>query len=220
MTAEQIVDASKPYIDQGCLGVKLKVGKSNPEADAERVAQVRELLGEDVWLGVDANQRYDYATALSMGEFFQGEIGADWFEEPISCEDVDGHARLCRKLDIPIALGETLGSRDEFQRYLERDAVDVLQPDVTRVGGITNWLKIAQLGEIYHRKLAPHVLPEIGVHLACGLPSVMAVEYMPWLYPAFLNPPAIVKGQIVPPQGPGLGLRLDPAAVDKYRVAI
>src|SRR5437588_4201734 len=133
MSPEEIIEASQPYLDQGMMGIKIKVGNADPELDAERVTRVREALGEDVWLAVDANQRYDYATALSMGHFFEEEIGADWFEEPISCEDIDGHARLAEKLEIAIALGETLFSREEFVRYLARGAADVLQPDITRL---------------------------------------------------------------------------------------
>jgi L-alanine-DL-glutamate epimerase-like enolase superfamily enzyme len=220
MSPDEIIDSSRPYLDQGMMGVKLKVGGHDPETDAERVTRIREALGEDVWLGVDANQRYDYATALAMGEFYQDEIGVDWFEEPLSCEDVEGHVRLAQKLEVPLALGETLFHRDEFERYLDRGAADVLQPDVTRVGGLTAWLKIAVLAEQHHRTLAPHVLPEVGVHLACGLPHVMAVEYMPWLYPAFVETPEIVKGQIVPPQRPGLGLEINPEAVEKYRLEV
>jgi L-alanine-DL-glutamate epimerase-like enolase superfamily enzyme len=217
MSPEEIVAASRPYLDQGMMGIKLKVG-ANPEEDADRVARIREALGEDIWLGVDANQRYDYSTALAMGRFFEEEIGADWFEEPISCEDVEGHVRLAEKLEVPIALGETLFGRDEFKSYLSRSAVDVLQPDVTRVGGITEWLKVATLAEFHHRPLAPHLLPEVSVHLACGLPGVRMVEYMPWLYPAFVEPPAIVDGQMVPPKRPGLGLELSSDAVEKYCV--
>src|SRR5438552_11671068 len=93
MSPEEIIEASRPYLEQGMMGIKLKVG-ADPEDDAERVSRVREAFGEDIWLAVDANQRYDYATALSMGHFFEGEIGVDWFEEPISCEDIEGHARL------------------------------------------------------------------------------------------------------------------------------
>ena len=107
----------------------------NPDHDAERVTRVREALGEDIWLAVDANQRYDYGTALSMGHFFEEEIGADWFEEPIHCEDVEGHARLADRLEVPIAGGESLFGLDEFAKYLERSALEVVQPDVTRVAG-------------------------------------------------------------------------------------
>ncbi len=217
MSPEEIIEASRPYLEQGMMGIKLKIG-ANPEDDAERVTRVREAFGEDIWLAVDANQRYDYATALSMGHYFEEEIGVDWFEEPISCEDVEGHARLAERLEVPIALGETLFGRDEIQSYLQHRAVDILQPDVTRLGGLTECLKVAVLAECHHRPIAPHLLPEVCVHLACGLPQVRLVEYMPWLYPAFVEPPAIVDGKMVPPKRPGLGLEIAASALEKYRV--
>jgi L-talarate/galactarate dehydratase len=218
MSPEEIIETSRSYLDQGMIGIKVRVGGRNPEFDAERLTQIREALGEDCWLGVDANQRYDYATALSMGEFFEEEIGVDWFEEPISCEDVEGHARLAERLEIPIALGETLFSRAEFERYLNCRAVDILQPDITRLGGLTNLLKVAALAEFHHRPVAPHLFPEIAVQLACGLAHVQAVEYMPWHFPVFADPPALVNGQLVPPKGPGLGLEIRPDALERYRI--
>ena len=96
----------------------------------------------------------------------------------------------------------------------------MLQPDITRLGGLTAWLKVAALAEQYHRPLSPHLLPEVGVHLGCGLPQVRAVEYMPWLFPAFVEPPAIVNGQLVPPARPGLGLEVRTDALEKYRVKV
>jgi L-alanine-DL-glutamate epimerase-like enolase superfamily enzyme len=93
-----------------------------------------------------------------------------------------------------------------------------VQPDVTRVGGLTAWLKVAALAEQQHRPLSPHLLPEIGVHLACGLPTVTSVEYMPWLFPLFVEPPRVEKGRLTPPPRPGLGLEVDPEVVAKYRV--
>jgi L-alanine-DL-glutamate epimerase-like enolase superfamily enzyme len=218
MSPEEIIEASRPYIEQGLMGVKIKVGSADPEVDAERVSRIREALGDDVWLAVDANQRYDYGTALSMGHFFEEEIGADWFEEPISCADVEGHERLAHKLEIPLAAGETLFDQAEFRAYLERDILDIVQPDVTRVGGLTSWLKIAVLADAHHRPLSPHLMPEVAVHLACGLPYVRAVEYMPWFFPAFVEPPALVEGRIVPPKSPGLGLEVRDDAIRKYRV--
>jgi L-alanine-DL-glutamate epimerase-like enolase superfamily enzyme len=220
MSPEEIVTAARTFLELGMMGIKVQVGGSNPETDADRLTRVREALGEDIWLGVDANQRYDYSTALSMGHFFEEEIGVDWFEEPISCEDIDGHGRLSDKLEVPITVGKSLFGRDEFRHYLERDAATILQPDVTRLGGLTAWLKVAALAELHQRPLAPHLLPEVGVHLACGLPNVLAVEYMPWLFPAFVEPPAVVNGKLVPLKRPGLGLEIDADAVEKYRVAV
>jgi L-alanine-DL-glutamate epimerase-like enolase superfamily enzyme len=218
MSPEEIVEASQPYLQQGLMGIKVKVGHSDPDLDAERVTHVREALGEDVWLAVDANQRYDFSTALSMGLFFEEEIGAEWFEEPLCCEDAAGHARLAEKLEIPIALGESLYSTQEFSHYLEARAVDVIQPDVTRIGGLTSFLRVAALAEQAHRWLSPHLMPEIAVHLACGLPHVRMVEYLPIFYPAFVEPPAIANGQLIPPKRPGLGLEIRDDVVEKYRI--
>ncbi len=220
MSAEDTVKAASKHLEQGLMGVKIHLGSQGPEADADRLTRVREALGEDAWLGVDAHHRYDYATALSMGEFFAGEIGVDWLEEPMPVDDVAGHARLCERLDVPIALGESLFSREEFRDYFERDAVDIIQPDVTRVGGITPFLRIAALADLHHRPIAPHLLPEISVHLACGLPNVAVVEYMPWLFPIFAEAPAVVKGKLVPFARPGLGLEIDPDVAEKYRVQV
>ena len=202
MSPEEILDASRPYLDQGMMGIKVKVG-ADPEADADRLTQLREALGDDVWLGVDANERYDYGTALAMGHFFEEEIGADWFEEPILCEDVQGHARLARSWRSPSPAAKCCSASTNFAAYLERDALAVVQPDVTRLGGLTGWLKVAALAELHHRPLSPHLLPEVGVHLACGLPNVTSVEYMPWLYPLFTAPPLIEGGRLVPPAQAG-----------------
>lgn len=218
MSADEIIAASRPYVEQGMAGVKLKVGHDELETDAERVMKVREAFGEDLWLAVDANQRYDYTKALDLGRFLQEEVVVEWFEEPISCENVEGHAKLAERLEMPIALGETLFGIDEFDHYIDFGAVDVLQPDLTRVGGLTEFLKIAALAERHHLPVAPHLLPEVAVHLACGLPQVSIVEWMPWLTPAFVDPPAIVDGKIIPPQRPGLGLEVRPDVVEKYRL--
>jgi L-alanine-DL-glutamate epimerase-like enolase superfamily enzyme len=219
MSVDEVIAASRSYIDQGLMGIKIKVG-GQPQEDADRLGRVREIFGEDIWLGVDANQRYDYNTALAMGHFYEEEIGVDWFEEPMSCEDVDGHRRLADKLEVPIALGESLFGPDEFERYLANGAVDIVQPDVTRVGGLTPFLKIAALVERQQRPITPHLLPEVGVHLACGLPHVLAVEYMPWLSGLFVEPPALVQGKLVPPKRPGLGLEMNADVLEKYRVNV
>jgi L-alanine-DL-glutamate epimerase-like enolase superfamily enzyme len=219
MSPEQIIEASQPYLDQGMMGIKVKIGK-DATADYGRLTRLRDTWGDDVWLAVDANERYDYATALAMGHFFDEELGVAWFEEPITCEDVDGHVRLTESLQVPIAAGEMLFGRDEFRAYLEKRALAVVQPDVTRVGGITGFLRIAALADLHQIPVSPHLLPEISVHLACGLPGITSVEYMPWLQPLFVDPLRVENGRIVPPARPGLGLQVNPDALAKYRVEL
>jgi L-talarate/galactarate dehydratase len=217
MEAAEVLDAARPLLERGLMGVKL-FQSGDPEADADRTQRVREALGDDQWLGVDAGQRYDYATALAMGHFFEEEIGTDWLENPVPCEDIAAHARLAQKLELPLAAGSCLFGRDEFESYLERDALAILRPDVTRLGGLTATLKVAALAEQHHRRVAPHVLPEVGVHLACGLPVVSAVEYVGWLESLWTTPPRFERGELLPPAGAGLGLQLDMDALPGYRV--
>ena len=216
MTPDEVIEASQSYLTQGFSGIKIHLEGADPEKDAGRIQRVRDALGEDHWLGVDAHQRYDFSTALAMGRFLDEEIGADWFEEPLSCEDVEGHARLAERLEVPLALGESLYHSDEFARYLERDALAVLQPDITRLGGITPFLRVAALAEQHHRPIAPHLMPEIAVHLACGLPTVTLVEYMPWFFPLWTEPPRVIAGKLVPSQGPGWGLELKREVLHRY----
>src|SRR5262249_32178624 len=217
VSAEAGRGASRPYLHQGMKGSKVK-GGSNPAEDYDKLSRLREALGDDVWIAVDANERYDYTTALTMGRFYEEEIGAGWFEEPITCEDVLGHARLASKLEIPIAAGEMLFGLDEFERYVEKGALAVVQPDLTRLGGLAGWLEVAALAARRHLPVSPHLLPEIGVRLGGGLPVVTSVEYMPWLYPLFANPPALVNGRLVPPAGPGLGLEVNADAATRFLV--
>jgi len=218
MSVDEIVAAAEDYLNQGMRGVKLKVGHDDPAVDLNRVRAVRKALGDDVWIAVDANQKCDYSTALRMGREFE-QLGLAWFEEPMICEDPPGHARLAAALDIPIALGETLGSRFEIDAYLRADAVDIVQPDITHVGGITEFAKVVAMSSTAGRPVAPHLMMEASVHLACGLPGVDGLEYMPWLTAAYTEPPRIENGRMFPPQTPGLGLEISQTAIEKYRIA-
>ena len=215
MSIDEVLKASRVYVDQG-MGIKIKIG-ANPDEDGDRIGRIAEELGEEVWLAVDANERYDYETALRMARYFEQEVGnVAWFEEPLSCEDIDGHARLAAKLDLPIAGGEMLFGLDEFRRYVERGALAVVQPDITRLGGITSTLEVIAFAKQHGLPVSPHLLPELGVQLACGLPAVSKVEYMPWLYPLFEAPPRLEHGRLIPPAGAGHGLTLDEGAVKKF----
>ncbi len=218
MSVSEVLSAADEYLGQGMRGIKLKVGHEDPSVDLARVRAIRKSLGDDAWIAVDANQKWEYATALRMGREFE-QLGLAWYEEPMICEDIDGHARLAEKLDIPIALAETLGSRHEIAAFVKADAVDIVQPDITRVGGITEFLKIVAISDAAHRTVEPHLMMEASVHLACGLSGVIGLEYMPWLTLAFTDPPKIENGEMVAPDAPGLGFEVSNAAVNKFRIA-
>ena len=133
------------------------------------------------------------------------QLGVAWFEEPMLCEDIPVHARLAAALDIPVAMGETLGSRFEFDAYIRAGAADILQPDIVRVGGITEMVKIAALGDVAGLPLAPHHMMESTIQVACGVMESAPIEYMPWVAAAFAEPVADRERPHVPARGAGAG---------------
>ena len=215
---QETLQIAKPLVEQGVLGLNIEVGGGNIQHDADRVQQIRDGLGENAWLAIDAEGRYDLGTAMAMAHFYEEDVGIDRYEFPLPADDANGYQRLSERMEVPLALGSTFDRRDEFRQVLERGDVRVLRPDVLRLGGITPFLKIAVLAEAYPVVVSPVRLPEIGVHLACGLPNVDAVEFTNLLEPLFLDPIRIEKGKLTPSAKPGHGLELNPEAVERYSV--
>jgi L-alanine-DL-glutamate epimerase-like enolase superfamily enzyme len=217
MTVSEMLSAFEGYLEQGMMGVKMKIGHDDPKIDIQRVREVRKALGDDAWIAVDANQKWDFPTAMWVGRELE-QLGAAWFEEPLLCEDVPGHARLAAALDIPIAMGETLGSRFEFDAYVRAQAADILQPDIVRVGGITEMVKVVTMADIAQLPVAPHHMMETTIQVACGVMESAPIEYMPWVAGAFAEPVQIKDGRMFPPQKPGLGLEIPDQIVRRFRV--
>jgi L-alanine-DL-glutamate epimerase-like enolase superfamily enzyme len=131
---------------------------------------------------------------------------------------LDGLAHLSRSLDVPIACGERLYGLDGFQKTFEAHSVDIAIIDLARVGGITPWMKVAALAEARGIPVAGHVIPEVHVHLLSAAPNGHLVEFMPRSEPIFKTRLALEDGHLLAPEGPGLGVELDEAACEQYRV--
>jgi L-alanine-DL-glutamate epimerase-like enolase superfamily enzyme len=217
MSVSEMVAAFEEYLAQGMFGVKMKIGHADYRTDIQRVREVRKALGDKAWIAVDANQKWDFPTAVRVGRDLE-QLGVAWFEEPLLCEDIPGHARLAAELDIPIAMGETLGSRFEFDAYLRANAADILQPDIIRVGGITEMVKVVTLADVANRPVEPHHMMESAIQVACGVMESGSIEYMPWVAAAFAEPAIIKNGQMSPPQKPGLGLEIPEEIIRRFRV--
>jgi len=198
-------------LEEGIGGIKLKVGLPDSAEDLRRVAAVREHIGWDVPLMVDANQQWDRATALRMGRRLE-EYNLIWIEEPLDAYDFEGHAHLARILDTPIATGEMLSSVAEHKGLIDANGCDIIQPDAPRVGGITQFLRLATLADERGLDLAPHFAMEIHVHLAAAYPREPWVEHFDWLAPLFNERLEIRNGRMLVPDRPGLGVTLSDQA--------
>lgn len=205
---EQVVDEAVAAVARGFRGVKIKVGKPSAAEDARRVAAVRQAIGPEVALMVDANQAWTAAEAISRGRRLE-EFNLGWLEEPLPAEDVGGHALVRQALRLPVALGETLYSSAAFREYAERGAVGIMQPDVGRVGGVTEWMRVAGLAAAYNLHLAPHYLMELHLQLAAAVPNALWVEYIPSLDAVLAEPLRLVDGHFQVPDRPGHGVLFD-----------
>ena len=159
----------------GHNAVKIKVGKPELREDAERVAAVRQVIGPDRLLMIDANQRWDLAHTFRALEVL-GEYGLEWLEEPIRADDLWAYRRLRKQSPVPIALGENVHTIYRFRDFIEAEAVDIIQPNIVRVGGITPFRRIVELARTNSIRVAPHLLPELSGQLALTLAEAVSVE--------------------------------------------
>ena len=220
---EQLNDQLAGWADRGFRAVKIKVGRE-PERDADRVAAARSAIGEDVELFVDANGAYSRKQALGFAELF-AEQGVIWFEEPVSSEDLEG-LRLLRDrapARIEIAAGEYGYGLHDFRRLLEAGAVDCLQADATRCGGITGFLAVASLCLAYGIGLSAHTAPALHLHACC---AALPLRHLEWFHDhvriermLFDGAQEPVGGALLPDLSrPGLGLELRRADAERFRV--
>ena len=166
------------WADQGIRAVKMKVG-TDPTTDPTRVRAAREAIGPDVALFIDANGAYTRKQALYLAERFHTESGISWFEEPVSSDDLDG-LRLLRDrapANVEIAAGEYGFTPQYFRRLLDAGAVDVLQADATRCGGITGFLHAAAIAQSHNVQLSAHTAPALHLHPCCAVPELRNLEY-------------------------------------------
>jgi L-alanine-DL-glutamate epimerase-like enolase superfamily enzyme len=211
------------WVDAGITRVKIKVG-SHPDRDQERVSLARKAIGVTTELFVDANGAYTRKQALAFAEIFSRDHVV-WFEEPVPSDDLDG-LRLLRDRapgGMAIAAGEYGYDLPYFRRMLEAQAVDVLQADATRCGGITGFLRVAALCEAFGIPLSAHTAPALHLHPCCAAAAVRHLEYFhdharieTMLFDGASQP---MGGALMPDLSrPGLGLELKRADAERYRL--
>lgn len=220
-TVEDLLHRVDGYIAEGYRTVKIKIGREEIEDDIERIVKVRERLGRGGKLLVDLNQKWSAAEALVRGPKLD-PLGLGWIEEPMLYQDIAGHAALRRAMRTPIALGESLYSRQQFLEYLKADAVDIVQADVAFVGGITEWHKIAHLANAFGRPVAPHYMMELSLPLLCGVQNAYMLENViggSLTELGLIEMPIVIKDAVgTPVNRPGHGIVPDWAAIKAHEL--
>ncbi|MDQ7819990.1 MAG: mandelate racemase/muconate lactonizing enzyme family protein [Armatimonadota bacterium] len=228
---EQMVSQAVQQVDAGHTAVKVKIGRP-PElggrrADVESVRAIREAVGPRVDIMLDVNSAYDAATAIAVCRQL-ADLDIAWIEEPVPPDDLDGYARVRAGQPIPVAAGESEFGVFGFRELIRRGAVDIVQPDVARVGGFTAARRVGALVHAHNLRYAPHTGFSAGVshlaalHVAASVPNLMTYEYFFAPNPLrdlFTEPfPRPRDGMIDVPRRPGLGLDLDPEVVERFEV--
>jgi len=222
---DELVQEQTGYVERGIPRVKMKVAKDFGKSEAEdlkRLAAVRKAIGDDVELFVDANNGYYAKQAIAMGRRFE-EFNVRWFEEPVLADDITGLAAIARAITIPVATGEHEYTKYGFKDLISQGGADIVQPDVGRVGGVTEWMKVAHLAHAFNLPVAPHAVQLVHLHLACATPNLRVVEYLGFSEQTdklwYTEYPQPKDGMWSPyPDRPGLGLELNPKTVEQYRV--
>jgi L-alanine-DL-glutamate epimerase-like enolase superfamily enzyme len=217
-----LVDGCRRAVeDEGFRGVKVKVGHDRPAIDLRRLEAVRRAIGPDVTLAIDGNGKWDLPTCQRFCAQAEA-LDLHWFEEPTWYDDVASHATLARSTPIPIALGEQLYSADAFEAFMAAGAVQYVQPDVTRLGGITEFLQVADAAHARRLPVAAHAgdMGQVHVHLSYAHPATSVLEYIPWIKDHFVEPIEIRDGAFVRPQLPGAGTTPRPEAIARFARAL
>ena len=209
LTQDELLAQVDAQLTQGYEMFKLKIGRNDPVEDLERMLAVRKLIGPSRTLLLDVNQRWTSGEALVKLRAL-AEVNPGWIEEPLLSDDVAGHAHLRRTCGVPIAIGEQLGNRYDFWAYIRAEAADVLQPNVWKVGGVGEWMKIAHAAQLANLVVAPHNSLELSCHLVGAIRNGFLVEN---IFGGNLSdlgvveaPIAVVHGRIALPQQPGHGV--------------
>ena len=214
---DELVAEAKKFLNRGFRAMKMRLGKPRWQEDVERAEAVRDAIGPDIRLMADANQGFDVTHALRLGRALE-PVGLDWFEEPVPAYDVAGHAALAAALDTPIATGETEYTRYGFRPLIEAKAADVLMPDLGRVGGVTEFMRVGHMAQAWDLPVSPHLYSEPSLQLCGALQNCALLEYMPWSAPLFAEKIEFEDGQARIPDRPGLGFSFDLDALERYRV--
>ena len=214
---DSLVEEAAEFVDSGFRSVKVRLGKAKIEEDIERVRAVSEAIGPDIELLADANQALSPKQAIRLGRELEA-FNLGWFEEPVVYHNLEGCAEVRAALDTPIAAGETEYTRYGMREILNAAAVDVLMPDLQRIGGLSEMRRVAAIASGYDIPISTHIFTEHSLSIAGSEANCISVEHMPWFAPLFNESMEISEGMISIPDRVGTGFSFDQAAIKKFKI--
>ena len=219
---EDLAAEMEQNVAMGARAVKMKVGGAPINEDVERVRVVREAVGPDVKVMVDANNAYRYYEAIQIARKIE-QYDVFWFEEPVAPDDYRGHAMVAQATSIPVATGENEYTRYGFRDLIESKACAILNADALILGGVTEFMKVAALAQAHDLPIAPHGNQDVHIHLVAAIPNGLILEYYrdsvdPMWGKTFQETLPMKDGYVSPPDRPGLGIELNREALAPFRV--
>jgi L-alanine-DL-glutamate epimerase and related enzymes of enolase superfamily len=201
---QELIDEVTGYKGRGFKAVKIKVGKPDWREDLERLRLVREAVGNEIGIMMDANQGMDTSSALQLARAAR-ELNIHWFEEPIHHKDYQGYQLLRNQAGISLAMGEREYSTVPLRELVTRNALDIWQPDIVRLGGVEAWRNGAAVAAAFHIPVLPHYYKDYDVPLLCTIPNGAGAESFDWIDPLIDHPLQIENGFATPHNRPGWG---------------
>ncbi len=206
---DELVEQTRRNLERGFRAIKIKVGRDSLREDVERVKAVRDCIGANMPLMVDANMRYGVEQAISAARKFR-DFDVYWFEEPTIPDDYKGMARIATEGGLPIAAGENLHTVYEFRHTIEDAKIAFPEPDVSNIGGVTNWMRVAALAYAHNLPVTSHGVHELHLHLLAAIPNASYLEVHSFGLERFMHdPPRLEVGIMTAPDAPGHGVRFD-----------
>lgn len=209
---------AESFVERGFQAVKMRAGKLDEDEDVARIQAVRETIGPDIKLMVDANQAWSEKQTLRMAARL-ADFDLFWLEEPMPHGDVKGYARIRSDMSMPLCTGESNYLTSDIHRLIDAGAADILMPDLMRMGGVTGMVKAVHVCEVNNLPVTPHLFMEHSAHIAAASSNVMWQEHQPWWEPILAEPVNLRNGAIHLTDRPGFGIDIDWDAASRFEVA-